>query len=226
MLQPGMSADVYLNVGRSAINVLRTLYQSQMIRTQPASILDFGCGHGRIARHLRAWAPDAALYAADVRADGIAFCASQFGCVPVQLTPTFGEVTLPKSMDLIWVGSVFTHIDRARMTVLFDWLWDSLAPGGHLVITTHGAFAKDLSDSGQRKFFTPKKWAEVVEQYQRTGAGYASYDREDLGEWGFSLTSDAEIARLGEGKPDGRLRMFLSGGWARLQDVFAWQKVA
>jgi SAM-dependent methyltransferase len=225
MITPETSVDTYMYIGKSTIDILQSLYLMSGIRDLPETILDFGCGHGRIARHLRAWAPESVVFAADIRSDGIAFCSEQLGCKPVQLTPEFGEAKLPEKIQLTWVGSVFTHVDRLRMTKLFDWLWQSVAKGGHLVITTHGEYAKGLAERGEKAFITPEKWGKIVSDYQNLGTGYQSYDRADLGDWGLSLSSTEDVMSLARDKADARLVMFVSGGWAKLQDVFVWQKL-
>ena len=60
-----IDAGGYFAVGRSALEcVLTALLHSRLpIAT---SILDFGCGHGRVARDLRAAFPDAAITFSDV----------------------------------------------------------------------------------------------------------------------------------------------------------------
>jgi SAM-dependent methyltransferase len=215
----------YLSVGRSTIDLLRFLWLTKRERKQPSRILDFGCGHGRVARHLRVWAPDSTIFAADVRTDAIEFCASVLGCVPVQLTPTFGEAILPGEIDLVWVGSVFTHIDHSRMRVLFEWLWRSVSPGGYLMITTHGEHAKRIVESGKMRFIAPEKWKSILDQYRSSGCGYESYGREDLGDWGVSLISIENAVELSSPFHDAMFVMMVSGGWANLQDVVVWQKM-
>ncbi|MGB3682770.1 MAG: class I SAM-dependent methyltransferase, partial [Rubrobacteraceae bacterium] len=73
----------------------------------PESILDYGCGHGRVLRWFQSFWPNANLTAADVTEDQIEFCARTFGANPFLIDKPFDEVELPSEYDLIWLGSIF-----------------------------------------------------------------------------------------------------------------------
>ncbi len=60
--------------------------------------------------------------------------------------------------------------------------------------------------------------------YNTTGAGYASYGREDLGDYGVSLTTAARIIELGMDRTELRLLSYQEAGWANHQDVVAWMR--
>lgn len=189
----------------------------------PHRILDFGCGHGRVARHLRAWRPDAQIFAADVRADGASFCADTFDCVPVVLDPQFGVTDLPE-VDLIWVGSVFTHIDYDRMKILWNWLWNSVSIEGSLVATFHGPQIIKMKKENNLKFINDTCWEAILREFQKTGRGYQSYNRDDLGDWGVSIVNFESLAQIGAQAPNSVITNFSERGWANLQDVMAWKK--
>lgn len=80
-------------------------------RSEPSSILDFGCGYGRVLRVLRNEFPDARITACDVDRGAAEFCAQTFGATAVYSSTDPSEVRLGGKFDLIWVGAVFTHID-------------------------------------------------------------------------------------------------------------------
>ena len=46
-------------------------------------ILDLPCGHGRVLRYLSAAFPEAEITACDIMREGVDFCASTFGAIPV-----------------------------------------------------------------------------------------------------------------------------------------------
>ena len=61
------------------INQCLTAVGTQDVRR----VLDFGCGHGRVMRVLKAALPDADLVACDIDEDALSFCAETFGAQPV-----------------------------------------------------------------------------------------------------------------------------------------------
>src|SRR5262245_27216903 len=69
--------DDYDLVGASAVKaILSTLYNAPIEKVE--RVLDFGCGHGRVARHLRAMFPQAQLHFSDIDASAVEFCATTF----------------------------------------------------------------------------------------------------------------------------------------------------
>lgn len=161
--------DDYLLVGRSAVKViLSTLYNAPT--EQVERVLDFGCGHGRVARHLRTMFPQAKLHFCDVDASAVEFCVETFygaGTVSSEDLPT---ITLPKEMDLIWVGSVFTHLDYGRMITLRDKLFESLRVGGMFIATFRGAALYRQFKANPEPYYN-----NMAFQYESIGIGYQDY---------------------------------------------------
>jgi SAM-dependent methyltransferase len=83
-----------------------------------ASILDFACGHGRVLRSLAADFPKARLVALDTNKAGVDFCAKVFGAKPVYSNIDFSNLSFDGKFDLIWVGSLFTHLRGERWPIL------------------------------------------------------------------------------------------------------------
>lgn len=104
----------------------------------PARILDFGCGHGRVLRHLAQRWRKAEVVAADVDEDAVRFCAEQLGATPLVVSPRAAPPALLPSYELIWAGSVFSHLAPEVWAGRLRTLLACLAPGGQLVLTTHG----------------------------------------------------------------------------------------
>ena len=127
----------YNFVGLSAVQMISSVCH-HVPWHQLRRIMDFGCGHGRVARHLRGYLPNAELFFVDIDRSCTDFCAAQFGGTGIVSKEDFAAVDLPTDMDLIWVGSVFTHLDYGRMNALFDLLVKSLRPNGVLVATFRG----------------------------------------------------------------------------------------
>lgn len=102
------------------------------------SILDFGCGCGRIIRH---WPgrTKASLSGSDYNPTLIAWCQENLGFgrfFTNELAPPLA--TPDESYDLVYANSVFTHLDENLQNQWLAELRRVLMPGGVLVLTTHG----------------------------------------------------------------------------------------
>jgi SAM-dependent methyltransferase len=104
------------------------------------SILDFGCGSGRVTRFFKPAARAARLFGCDIDRPAIEWCSKNLSDVG-QFTVNPFEPPAPYSdrcFDFIFVFSVFTHLPEAMQ---FAWLADlkrMLQPGGVLLATFHG----------------------------------------------------------------------------------------
>jgi SAM-dependent methyltransferase len=132
-------------------------------------ILDLPCGHGRVLRALRAVFPNAEIVACDINRDGVDFCAAQFGATPVHSTADPREIPLEGTFDLIWVGSLLTHLDAAGCRAFLDVFCDRLAPGGLLLASAHGRNAV------RRWPREDSRMAQIRGGFETNGFGYADH---------------------------------------------------
>jgi cyclopropane fatty-acyl-phospholipid synthase-like methyltransferase len=101
-------------------------------------ILDFGCGYGRVLRVLRKEFPDATITASDIDRDAVDFCTAQFGVKGIYSSADPNDVQFDDWFDLIWVGTVFTQLDKTSWEAWLPALRDALADDGVLIFTTIG----------------------------------------------------------------------------------------
>ncbi len=223
MLSPQQTIDQYDLVGESGLRVIAgTLVMSR--KEAVYNVLDFGCGFGRVARYIRAMFPEVQLYLCDIDEHAREFCASQFGGIPIPSGEDFSQVNLPDRMDIIWVGSVFTHIDYERMEKLFDKLFGALGKGGLLIATFRGRGTYQMTKSRPHQ---AELYAPLLQAYDETGVGYQQYppsvERQTV-DWGLSLTSVEKVIALGKRHKDARLAAYAETCWANIHDVAAWEK--
>jgi SAM-dependent methyltransferase len=99
--------------------------------------LDFGCGCGRVARYLSVLPEVQRLVGIDIDGEHIAWCrrhlAGDFDATPAQ-PPTR---LLSASFDVVYAGSVFTHLDDGRQRAWLREIHRLLTPGGLLIASTH-----------------------------------------------------------------------------------------
>lgn len=218
--------SLYFYGGRSALKVcVDALIQANA--QLPNQILDFPCGHGRALRFFRAAFPQADIYASDLLEDGVEFCKTQFAAKGFRSHKDFSQVDFPTYNDLIWCGSLLTHVDDRRAKILIERLFQSLAPNGLLLFSIHGrAYTRHLNAiSPMLKSY---EWDTVVRDYHRTGYGYhiyAGHPELEKMDYGISLTSPNWIYENVIHCNDDRVLLFFAEkGWHGQQDVVAIQR--
>jgi hypothetical protein len=121
--------DIYFEMGRSALRCIR-LAMLTAGKRDVHSLLDFPCGHGRVLRMLKAEFPQARLTAGDINVDGVRFCERVFGANPIYSGLHATDVKIAEQFDLIWCGSLLTHLDLDRWHAFFSLLADCVADQG------------------------------------------------------------------------------------------------
>jgi SAM-dependent methyltransferase len=212
----------YLSCGASALNVIMAALQMAGAPA-PATILDFGSGAGRVTRWLRAAFPEAKISVCDLRPRDIRFCKEQFGAEAWISGTDIAALNSPGAYDLIWAGSVLTHLSAENSGRLIDKLLNWANPRGLLLMSLIGRTAKDRKESAGAEYIHPEAWDQIARQYDELGFGYADYSAESG--YGLSLTKLSFAAALVERSPGVRLVALSEGAWDDLHDVLALQKL-
>jgi SAM-dependent methyltransferase len=164
----------YFSVGLSAIACVQAALAATAAQP-PKRILDMPCGHGRVLRFLTHRFPGAELVACDLDGNGVRFCAERFGAEPFESSEDLAAVALPGPFDLIWCGSLLTHLDEHAGDALLDLFRRSLGPDGVAVVTTHGALVAERLRAGETYQLEPPGVQAVLSGYDAGGFGYADY---------------------------------------------------
>jgi SAM-dependent methyltransferase len=216
--------DTYFEMARSALRCIR-LAMLAAGKREVESVLDFPCGHGRVLRMLKAEFPQARLTAGDINSDGVRFCERVFGANPIHSGVNAGDVEIAEQFDLVWCGSLLTHLDMDRWHGFFSLLADAVANRGLLVFTAFGDWAAGRLRSGEFQYGLGQDEVEgMLRSYERSGFGYADYPGQTLS--GMSLTSPAWLFGQLETRADLRLVSYAPRGWGGHQDVVACVKGA
>jgi SAM-dependent methyltransferase len=145
------------------------------------SILDFGCGWGRVIRYFDAenlWGVDASERAIEACRQTIPF--ARFATVPPLGPSEFEDGTF----DLIYAYSVFTHLSEEAHLRWLEEFRRILRPGGLLLLTTLGRDFLKLSV----ETFTPDD-AETFKRNAAEAFSPASLAAYDHGEYVFGPTA-------------------------------------
>lgn len=144
----------HLDAGRRSARAIDFFLERNGLAVGDAgSLLDFGCGSGRVARQ---WVglQDTAVHGCDYNADAIAWCQAHLpfaGWKVNQLAPPLPYEA--NNFGLIYGLSVFTHFPEELQGRWMAELARVLEPGGHLIFTTMGnSFRSHLSPREQESF--------------------------------------------------------------------------
>ena len=234
-------ADHYFKAGLSAVDCLDEALQ-QAPQTTVKEILDLPCGYGRVLRFLKHRFPGARITACDLMSDAVRFCNETFGAVPAQSSYDLNDLSFATKFDLIWCGSLITHLDADRARALLRFFARQLSSDGLVVFTTNGDFIADRVRDMNKSYMLDRsrdpriirlmrRWFKagaledgvprLVESRERVGYGYLDYPEEPG--YGISITTDEWI--LTEAHEAGLANVyFRARGWDNAQDVFAFVK--
>jgi SAM-dependent methyltransferase len=167
----------YFDVGEDALRlIVAALFSAG--RPFPRRILDFPSGSGRVTRHLRAFWPDAEIWASDIHDDHLSFCAERFG---VRIKTSVEDLTLlefDEQFDLIFCGSLLTHLTESDTRGALRLIARSLSPTGIALVTFHGRHSSHV----QRhcwKYLDDNLFRIAEEGAARSGFGFVAYPREE-----------------------------------------------
>ena len=215
--------DHYFGVGRSA---LRNIRLAMLAAGKPADevrrILDLPSGHGRVLRNLRAAFPRAAITACELDRDGVDYCATMFGAEPSYGAEALAARPDAGRFDLIWCGSLLTHLDAPRWRWFLSLFDAQLAPQGLLLFTTHGRLVPRRIQAGWDYGLDVERLRRLIACYQETGFGYVDYPNQTG--YGISLARPSWTLGLLDRHPALRRLLYLEHGWDDHQDVVACAK--
>ncbi len=211
----------YLSAGLSGLRCVEQALKAEGKEIGNGSILDFPCGYGRVLRFMRARFPDADITAAEIDRDAFQFCATTFHVTPLESKIPISALELDAKYDLIWCGSLFTHIDEPAAVDLLRFFHDHLATGGICVFSTHGRRAVERMVTNEVDYgLAHEDQSRLIREYHSPGYGYADYPGQPG--YGISAVTPERMAELAARVGAWRQVCFLDHGWDQCQDVYAF----
>lgn len=179
----------YFGVGLGALRIIEDALKAAA-SPPPVAILDLPSGHGRVLRMLRHRFPEATITACDTDPKGVEFCAREFGAEALVAPGRPDDLLLPRAYDLIWCGSLLTHLPERDCETLLARFARQLKPGGLLVFTTHGTTIEELIAAGRMSIPVDAPLvASMLRRFREAGFGFAPYDHSRDGSYGIALAS-------------------------------------
>jgi ubiquinone/menaquinone biosynthesis C-methylase UbiE len=183
----GRSTEEYLANGRRHVQSMLDLLRASGARLERGTrILDFGCGAGRMIRWLAEFSEQGEVWGTDISAEHIVWCMQY-------LTPPFHflvNTTLPhvpfedRYFDVVYAGSVFTHIDDLAQMWFLE-LRRVLRARGKLYVTIHDRHSIQL---------LTQEWREVpFAAYLRQNQDYAAFAHTNFAMFTIGRATESQV---------------------------------
>jgi SAM-dependent methyltransferase len=213
---------LYFQAGHDALKCVRLAMIAAELETADR-ILDFACGGGRVLRTLKAAFPNAELVACDLWRPGLEFCSRVLGATVVRSSRNPREIELDGRFDIIWSGSLLTHVGEDQWSGFVKLFESLLVPGGVVVFTSYGRhIADDLRAHKISLSFNDEQREEVLRDFDRTGFGFRPSHLPQY-DFGDCLASRSWVCGQLNEAPGLDLMLYLEQGWLG-QDVIACKR--
>lgn len=146
--------EEWLHSGKTDADLIRALLSRNGYELESmGTVLDFGCGCGRVARY---WSEldGPAIHGADVSRSLVRWCQRNLPFMrTIRIDPLPPLPHPDAGFDLIYALSVITHLPEDAGRAWLTELIRVLRPGGLLLFTVHGErFARVLSETDRKRF--------------------------------------------------------------------------
>lgn len=208
-----LSYSKYYNGGLDTAKWLSDHFKKH-IDLKSCNVLDWGCGPGRVIRHMpEVIGSDSHYYGTDYNSKSIQWCSKNLSNINFNTNSLKAELPYENDFfDVIYGISIFTHLSEEMHYNWYNELYRTLKPGGILFLTTHGDnYKAKLTQSEIEKFDK----GELIER-GKVKEGHRTYTAFQPKSFMENLFSNATILEHIETLPDG-------GGWLP-QDIWIIRK--
>lgn len=145
MRTPADAMRTYLVSGDLAMQVLeRALRDQGRTLSELDSFLEFASGYGRVTRFLAMRLDPSRVTVSDICHPAVDFARATFGVSGFYSTESAQALDHAGRHDVVFVASLFSHLSIEHWGPWLDRLAHLVAPGGFLVFSTHGHYARDV----------------------------------------------------------------------------------
>ncbi|MCG8456674.1 MAG: class I SAM-dependent methyltransferase, partial [Holophagales bacterium] len=200
-----MGLPEYFRRGLTTFRAAESLLAARFGEQGPGSILDFGCGHGRVTRFLAARYGGSRVVAAEADPAGVAFV-KRLGVDSVASPIDPAQWRFGRRLPAVLAFSVFTHLPERTFRPWLERLWETVAPGGMLV----------ASVLDEAVLLPGRRMPAPGFHFERTSESRAL----ELDDYGTSWVAEAYFRRALDRLPGLALAERLPLGLWRLQDLW------
>jgi ubiquinone/menaquinone biosynthesis C-methylase UbiE len=160
--------EAFYCIGKEGVaNIQKNLARNGLALERFGSVLDFGCGCGRILRHMAQF-KNVRFHGTDYNPLLIKWCRENLPFAQFNVNELAGRLPYEDGQfDFVYALSVFTHLPEKEQFFWLDELRRVVKPGGYCYFTVNGTF--DFRTPKQREAFDR---GEIVVQHASVpGAG-------------------------------------------------------
>jgi len=168
------NSDIYFGIGKNALDLCVEALMGNELEI-PRTILDIPSGSGRLLRHLKSYFKDSIIHASDLYEHHLDFCKDEFGVETFISTKRNEDLILPKKYDLIFVGSLLTHLPESGFKSVIDFLNKNLADNGIALVTLEGRYSI-YAQHNKWKLIDDSLFEIAYKEYLKKGFGFVDYN--------------------------------------------------
>lgn len=155
----------------------------------------------------------------EINKSALEFCKDNFRVNTVVSDTDFSRLSLPGRFDLIWCGSLLTHVDENSAAKLLKFFHEHLSPGGRCLFTTHGRRVADNIRGMPRAYGLGElAQGKMLSEFDRRGYGYGDYSYSPG--YGISVVTPERMLSIARSVGSWKDVSFLERGWDNHQDVY------
>ena len=227
------AVERYRRVGSEAGAFLQdALAEVSRTARDVGSLLEFGCGFGRVTRALVGIFDKAKLSVFDCDPAAAAFCADEFGVHALYTRNLCSSVPFAKNCvpfetyDLIWLGSSLTDFSPDYINELFLVLKEILAPEGILAMATFGSRSMQLLREGAYGERLRRLHPQIKQNLEKTGISFEPYDSNRNENLGMTWFNNSYLRKLLARMPELLLErsMFEPARWDNHLDMVSYRR--
>ena len=212
LMEYGEAPETHLASGREDVEAMEAALARCGFEWDSARrVLEFGCANGRMLRHLAPYADPLELWGVDIQSDKVIWAIENLSPpLHFAVTTTVPHLPFPDGhFDLVFAGSIFTHIGELHVAWLLE-LARITSPNGFLYLTFHDerAVKAALADESPRL-------ARVRSQIRRSGFS----DSLRSGDFGLVSWAPYGSAMLSQVKMSSTYIEQITGDFLRLVDT-------
>jgi SAM-dependent methyltransferase len=214
----------YWQQGSDALSVCVAALISNK-RSPPKDILDLPCGSGRVTRHFKAFFPEARIVACDLYETHYSFCSRELGVESCKSEENFDRLNFDRKFDLIFCGSLLTHLNERDYKAAIDCIVRSLSDTGIAVISLSGRHGEWVQEN-KYQYIEPELYKKAMATVSNSGFGYVDYNEQLLeaawneqSHYGVAMVRPSFATKHIEGISDVRILGFVERGWDDTQDI-------
>ena len=160
-----MNNQWYFEVGEAPFEVVLAGIMSSYVPHVSTSARPALRPRPRTAAPRKSILPTAEFHACDLDTDGIKYCEQSVSALRRSYRmPTLPKSTSEREYDLIWVGSLFTHVDKPQAAAGSRTSRRFLTPTGIIVATMHGRWSESVHE--RMAYLGEDRWSIIMEGYR------------------------------------------------------------